>query len=653
MARLVRSLDWSRSPLGPVGSWPDALVILANTILANRHPMFLFWGERLTQIYNDAAIPFLSPDKHPRALGQDADECWADAWPVVGHQVQAALEGEACWNEDQFVPIFRQGHLQDAWFTYSYSPSRDAQGTIRGVLVTALETTAQMLAQRALRGERERLLSLFQQAPAFFAVLKGPDHVFEMVNPPYLRIVGGRDVLGKPLREALPDVVDQGYGVILDRVYRTGEPFIGQGHRFTLSADQRHPREERQVDFAYQPLRESDGAISGILVFGVDITERRLGEQLLHDQRERFDFATAAAGIGYWFCDLPFDKVIWDARVKEHFWLSPEGEVDIRLFYALLHPDDCERTRQAIEDAIANHTAYNVEYRTMASDGRCKWIHAIGRTAYDASGQPLRFDGVTHDVTNLRAAQDARSRAEDALIRTEKLALVGRLAATISHEINNPLESINNLLYLIRTSTQEEECRRFTEIAEKELARVSHIVTHTLRFNRRANFASEETLSDLLDASLAIYEGRMRHSGIHLVRDYAPSASLCCFAAELRQVFANLIANSFDATKDGGTVQVRARSQTDWRTGLPGVRISIADTGHGIEPAVLLHLFEPFFTMKGENGTGLGLWVSREILAKHHASIRVRSRSRSGSSGTVFAIWLPLPGIRQGVESAA
>jgi signal transduction histidine kinase len=646
MAQRIRSLDWSRSPLGPVDSWPDALVILVNATLANRHPMLIFWGEEQTQFYNDPAIQFLTPDKHPQALGQRAQECWSEAWPLVGQQIQAAFRGDACWNEDQFVPVFRNGRLEEAWFTYSYSPVRDAEGAIRGVLSTALETTGRMRAERTWRGERDRLLSLFQQAPAFVAVLRGPEHIFEMTNSSYLRLVGGREVLGKPLRQALPDIVDQGYGAILDRVYHTGEPFIGQGHRFTLSADQRHPAEERYVDFVYQPLRESDGSVSGILVFGVDNTERRIGEKLLHDQRERFDFATAAAGIGYWFCDLPFDKLIWDARVKEHFWLPPDADVDIHLFYSILHPDDRERTRLAIDDSIAGRAAYDIEYRSLAPDGRCKWIHAIGRTAYDPSGNPIRFDGLTQDITELKAARDARSRAEEALMRTEKLALVGRLAATISHEINNPLESVTNLLYLIRTSTRDEECRRFTDLAEKELARVSHIVTHTLRFNRRTNSISEEKLSDLLDASLAIYDGRLRQSGVHLVRDYAPSASVVCFAAELRQVFANLIANAFDATKQGGTLIVRTRPQTNWRTGAPGLRVSIGDTGQGIDAAHLPRLFEPFFTTKGENGTGLGLWVSREILAKHDASIRVKSRSTAnfttGPTGTLFSIWLPL-----------
>lgn len=647
LAERIRSLDWSRTTLGPIEGWPDALAILLNTILANRHPMLLFWGEELTQFYNDAAIPFLSPGKHPQTLGKGAREVWAEVWDYNGRQILGALSGEACWNEDQLVPILRDGRISDAWFTYSYSPVRDATGAIRGVLVTALETTGRMLAEHALRGERERLLRLIQQAPAFFAVLKGPEHVFDMVNPPYQRLIGGRDVLGRTVAEAVPEAVGQGYLAILDRVYQKGEPFIGENVRFVRSGDDEHDAEERSLDFVYQPLREPDGAVSGILVFGIDMTEHRRNESLLREQRERFEFATAAAGIGYWFCDLPFDKLAWDVRVKEHFWLPPDAEVDIDRFYAILHPEDRERTREAIETSIASHTPYDIEYRTVPEDGerdgRWKWIHAIGRTAYDSSGRPLRFDGVTLDVTALRGAQDARTRAEEALIRTEKLALVGRLAATISHEINNPLEAVTNLIYLIGVSAQDEESRRLANMAEKELARVSHIVRHTLRFNRRSNSAAEEKLADMLDSALAIYEARLRHAGIQVVRDYAAPGKTIGFAPELRQVFANLIANSFDAMKQGGVLRLRTRPRTNWKTSQPGVVVSIADTGMGIGTGTLPHLFEAFFTTKGENGTGLGLWVSREILTKHGATVRVRSRTTAGASGTIFSLWLPLP----------
>lgn len=364
-------------------------------------------------------------------------------------------------------------------------------------------------------------------------------------------------------------------------------------------------------------------------------------EDLLRDHRERFAFATEAARIGYWFCNLPFNRLIWDERVKEHFWLPPDAYVDIEIFYARLHPDDRERTRQAIELAIGTRKRYDIEYRTVSPEGRIKWIHALGRTAYDAAGQPIRFDGITQETTALKEAEESRDRATQALISSEKLAVVGRLAATISHEINNPLESVTNLLYLIEQSLTDGPTLRQVKTAQEELERVKHIVMHTLRFNRRSDTPTWERVSQILDSALAIYGGRMRQSGVRLRRDYADADRVFCLSSELRQVFANLIANAIDAMQHDGRLTARTRPQSHARTGEAGLRISIADTGHGMDRGTLRRLFEPFFSTKAERGTGLGLWVSREILDKHHATIRVRSRQTPGASGTVFSIWIP------------
>jgi signal transduction histidine kinase len=225
--------------------------------------------------------------------------------------------------------------------------------------------------------------------------------------------------------------------------------------------------------------------------------------------------------------------------------------------------------------------------------------------------------------------------------------VVGRLAATISHEINNPLAAVTNLLYLIKENSKEDTVKALGETAQQELARVSHIVTHTLRFNRQTNAASREKMSDLLESSVAIYQARMKDAGIEIRRDYKDTEPVLCFGSELRQVFANLIGNSFDASKSGCRMLLRTRNARHPRTGERGVRVTIADSGAGMDRDTRQRLFEPFFTTKGDKGTGLGLWVSREILNKHGASVSVRSQRSAGRSGTTFSIWLPLESIQQ------
>jgi signal transduction histidine kinase len=240
-----------------------------------------------------------------------------------------------------------------------------------------------------------------------------------------------------------------------------------------------------------------------------------------------------------------------------------------------------------------------------------------------------------------------RRRVEDALRRTEKLAAAGRLAASIAHEINNPLEALTNLLFLIRKAPLDAETAAYAQLACQQIAHVSEITQQALRFYRQSTHPNTCSVPELLDSVLALYHPRLAASQIEVCRDYAADVHLFCFAGELRQLFANLIANAVDAmTPDGGRLYIRIRyAQSLNHREQVGVRITIADTGSGMTKDVQRRIFEPFFTTKDPTGTGLGLWVSSEIITKHHGSIRVRSHvsSLSGdASGSVFSVFFPL-----------
>jgi PAS domain S-box-containing protein len=238
-----------------------------------------------------------------------------------------------------------------------------------------------------------------------------------------------------------------------------------------------------------------------------------------------------------------------------------------------------------------------------------------------------------------------RKRSEEALRKTEKLAATGRLAASIAHEINNPLEAITNLLYLLSNHADlPEPARSYVEMAEHEVRRISEITQQTLRFYRQSTSPARANLAELLDSVLSLHQGRLRNLGIAVERKYDAKTDLYCFAGELRQVFANLIGNAIDAMPAGGRLIIRARRSRDWRNpDRGGVRFQVVDTGSGMLPSVKKHIFEPFFTTKEVTGTGLGLWVSSEIVAKHNGTIRVRSRSETLGlrSGTIFEIFFP------------
>jgi signal transduction histidine kinase len=235
-----------------------------------------------------------------------------------------------------------------------------------------------------------------------------------------------------------------------------------------------------------------------------------------------------------------------------------------------------------------------------------------------------------------------RRKRDAALHKTEKLAAVGRLASSISHEINNPLESVVNLLYLIEHAhSSPGEVKTYAGLASAELARVSHIVTQTLKFHRQATDATECRMAEVLDSVVSLFQGRMATRQIVVRREYAEDDHVLCFAGDMRQVFANLLANALDAIAGAGEISLRTRRSRDWKTGRAGVRVLVADNGSGMDPATQRSLFEPFFTTKPATGTGLGLWVSEEIVRNHRGSIRVRSSQAPGRSGTTFAVFFP------------
>lgn len=258
--------------------------------------------------------------------------------------------------------------------------------------------------------------------------------------------------------------------------------------------------------------------------------------------------------------------------------------------------------------------------------------------------RPIRVATLVSSVTtalHARSRQYERRISETVLCQSEKLAALGRLASTIAHEINNPLEAVTNLLYLLDDTSLNEQQREYLTTAQQELARVSEIAAQTLTYNRQRDIKGEASISSLLDSVLVLYQGRIAGSKTKIERRYRNGAPFTCRPGELRQVFANLIGNAFDATRKGGLILLRERAAVHLKTGLAGVRITVADTGSGMSPEVKAHLFEPFKSTKGLNGSGLGLWISKGIIEKHHGSIRFRSSTKPGSSGTVFSIFIP------------
>jgi len=287
-----------------------------------------------------------------------------------------------------------------------------------------------------------------------------------------------------------------------------------------------------------------------------------------------------------------------------------------------------------IEQVVATGEPIRGEVYFAGTHGR-RLYEYIFVPVRGAHGEVEAVAGTTRDLTE-------RQQAEEALRQSEKLAVAGRLAASISHEINNPLEAVTNLLYLIEGDRSlAPETRGYLETAQAELARVSHIATQTLRFHRRSASAGPTQIKEILASAVALYRRRLRDAEVTLTEDYCDSGPIAAFASELRQVFANLLGNALDAAGHKGRIVLRERSATDWRNRRKGVRVTVTDSGHGMSGETVQRAFDPFFTTKSATGTGLGLWVTKEIVEKHGGTIRVRSRQKQPYRGTIVSVYIP------------
>jgi two-component sensor histidine kinase len=289
MGARMRAQDWARSPLGEPHAWPQSLRTPVSMMLNTMQPMFIAWGPELAFLYNDAYAPILGA-RHPQAMGEPFEEVWKDIWSDLSPLADRALSGQAVWQEDLLLRMHRHGYPEETYFTFTYSPLQDEAGRVAGMFCTCIETTGRVTAERRLREtaqalaasqeryrrQGERLFSLFEKAPGFVAAVEGPEHRFTLANASYRQLIGHRDVIGRTAREVLPEVESVGLFEVLDNVYRTGEPYVGRGLPVPLQRTPGGPPENRFLDFAYQPVRDEAGQITGIFVQGSDVTDREL-----------------------------------------------------------------------------------------------------------------------------------------------------------------------------------------------------------------------------------------------------------------------------------------------------------------------------------------------------------------------------------------
>ena len=481
--------------------------------------------------------------------------------------------------------------------------------------------TERKLAEETLRESEARFRSMYANAAVGIQQLANDGRLL-MMNEAFCRMLGfsESELLGR-------DVLDLAHPDDLGRNLVVRGPTV-RGER------DRHEMEKRYIHRDGSPVWVHITSsvvkdVSGHPLYRVavvqDVTNRKRAEETLRESEERFGMLASATfeGIviteGGRIADL-------NEQLAKMLGYEQQEMIGKEISSFLLAEE-----RDLLLANIRNGIESRVEHHMLCKDGRQLTVEAHGQTgAY--RDRTLRYTAI-RDITE-------RKRAEAALIQSEKLASVGRMASSIAHEINNPLETIGHAVYLAATDPgTSPQAKSYLELATQELERVTHITKQTLAFHREKRTSSLIDLRESVDGALRLFAPRMNARGISVEKRYAEVDRVTASRGEVHQVISNLLSNSMDAVPNNGKIYL-CLARSIGKNGSAGVRFTIADTGSGIAPERLKKIFEPFFTTKEVVGTGLGLWVTKQIVDSHRATLQVRSKV---GKGTVFSITFPLP----------
>ena len=510
-----------------------------------------------------------------------------------------------------------------------------------GIAVFARDVTREHQAQEALRASEQQYRLWTELGPT--AIWRGAaDGSITYANKRFLKYIGERFTPGPGLSET--GWLDAFAAEDRERVVARWVHSVTTGEVYDCEA-----RLIRAKDGAVRwwqlralPLRDEAGTITQWLGVANEIHDRKRAAERLQKERAEVErqrreleaiYDAAPVGLAL-FEPEEFRYLRVNRRQAETLGRTVDELIGRRVDEVVTKP---EVVVELFAKVAAGETVRGQMYSTeiVGRPGELRTFNLNYSPVFAEDGGVRAISAAVLDVTQ-------QQKAEAALRQSEKLAAVGRLASSISHEINNPLEAVTNLLYLTGNEPGlSEAATEYVRIAQDEVRRVSQIATQTLRFHRQQNSPTVVSPAQLVEPVLNLFHGRLVNSGIHVEASYSTVRTVLCFEGDIRQILNNLIANAIDAMRMGGRLLVRAHDAWDVRSDTAGVRITVADTGHGMDAATLKRVFEPFYTTKDLNGNGLGLWISQGIVERHQGQLRVRSTQDARMHGTVFSMFLP------------
>lgn len=627
MGERLRAFNWTATPLGSPAQWPPALQTLTSLALSSKQPMFIAWGPDTIWLYNDAFAPILG-HKHPQALGQPSRMVWAEAWGDLQPLFAQVFGGEPVYMQGFSVGLDRNGRVEDAYFDFSYTPARVADGSVQGLFGACIETTERVLAQQRTAAATQRQRRQFDQAPGFICIMEGPQHVFSFINEPHRQLFNSGDWVGKPVREAIPDLYGQGYFEILDQVYQSGERYVAEASlaRYRLKPDA--PPQLRLLNFVYAPISEDDGRVTGIFCAGFDITDQRAAQDALQAFTDSIPAIAWVAGA---------DGMLERFNNQWQAYTGQAAEQSLGRGWAqFIHPDDLPLAGAAWRAARHGNAEWQVEYRLRAANGTWRWFKAHAVPQLGADGRVLRWFGTTTDIEDMRRAAQA---LRDAARQKDEF------LATLAHELRNPLAPMRMAVQLLATPKVTPELKsRATDVIGRQVGHMARLLDDLLDIARmtqrklvlkREWIAVEAAVEAALEVARPLAEAK-RHT--LTVRTLTLGAQLMADPVRLTQILANLLNNASKYTDSGGTITLDVELDGDI------VAFAVSDNGVGLTAQAIGSVFNMFaqeqsVLERSEGGLGIGLALVKGLVELHGGSVSAYSAGLG--QGSRFEVRLP------------
>ncbi|WP_207535645.1 PAS domain-containing sensor histidine kinase [Desertivirga arenae] len=626
MGELIRSYNWAASPVGPPSSWPQSLRTTLAIMLRSAFPMFIFWGKDHLCFYNDAYRPSLGNNgKHP-AIGKSAIDVWPEIWHFIGPLIHQVIStGKAAWFEDHYLPIFRNGKLEDVYWTFSYSPIYGDQGTIEGVLVTCTETTEKVNNHLRLIESEKRFQRLIREATIGIIILIGPEMTVQDANSSYCALINKRaeELIGKPLFDVIPETAEN-FLVLLRKVRETGEPlYLCDCPYFVLAEGL---KKEGFLNIVYQPYREDDGRISGVVAMCQDVTEQVIAKKKLQESEAQFQLMANSIVQMIWVTD-PQGMHEWYNQRWYDFTGASIEETEGEGWSSMFHPDDRERAWEKWRYSLSTGHPYEVEYRLRKKTGEYVWVLGRAEPIFNSEGKITRWFGTCTDINEQKKLQKQKE----------------EFISIASHELKTPLTSLKASLQIMQREFNKEE-------------HLKPILTKMLKSSNVHADKLSRLVNDLLDVTKIDQGQLVLNKTSFILRDLAKSCSETIQLGtsvnielsgdldvevfgdyqKLEQVLINLLSNSIKYARTSEKILICAERINDF------IKVSVEDFGPGIPKEKQEHLFGIYYRADPGghqySGLGLGLYICSTIVENHGGLIGVESELGKGST-----FWFTIP----------